>query len=185
LPQGYQIKVGGKIDDIEEMYKGLIVIIILSIFLVYVILASQYESIIYPLIILTTSPLALVGSFMAMFLFGQSYNLMSIVGIIIMLGALDNDAVIAVDMITSNRRNGMPLTDAIVYGMQKRFRAIVMTTLTSIIGMIPLVLGFGTGLELAAAISYPVIGGLIGSTIFTMFLIPVLYKYFDKISNVA
>ncbi len=183
LPQGYQIKVGGKIDDIEAMFNSLIVIILLSIFLVYVILASQYESIIYPLVILTTSPLALVGSFITMYLFGQSYNLMSIIGIIIMLGAIDNDAVIAVDMITSNRRNGMPLADAIVDGMQKRFRPIVMTTLTTIIGMIPLILGFGTGLELAAAISYPIIGGLIGSTIFTMFLIPVLYKYFDRISN--
>ena len=185
LPQGYRIKVGGKIDDINSMFNSLIIIILLSIFLVYVILASQYESIIYPLVILTTSPLALVGSFIAMYLFGQSYNLMSIIGIVIMLGAIDNDAVIAVDMITSNRRNGMPLTDAIVDGMQKRFRPIVMTTLTTIIGMIPLILGFGTGLELAAAISYPIIGGLIGSTIFTMFLIPVLYKYFDKISNVA
>ena len=183
LPQSYHIKVGGKIDDIEAMFSSLIVIILLSIFLVYVILASQYESIIYPLVILTTSPLALVGSFIAMYLFGQSYNLMSIIGIIIMLGAIDNDAVIAVDMITSNRRNGMPLTDAIVDGMQKRFRPIVMTTLTTIIGMIPLILGFGSGLELASAISYPIIGGLIGSTIFTMFLIPVLYKYFDKLSN--
>lgn len=185
LPQGYNIKVGGKIDDIEAMFNSLIVIVLLSIFLVYVILASQYESIIYPLVILTTSPLALVGSFIAMYLFGQSYNLMSIIGIIIMLGAIDNDAVIAVDMITSNRRNGMLLADAIVDGMQKRFRPIVMTTLTTIIGMIPLILGFGKGLELAAAISYPIIGGLIGSTLFTMFLIPVLYKYFDKLSNVA
>ncbi len=182
LPIGYRIKIGGKIDEAETMFKSLIIIILLSIFLVYVILASQYESILYPLVILTTSPLALVGSFIVMFLFGQSYNLMSIVGIIIMLGAIDNDAVIAVDMITSNRRSGIPLKDAIVDGMRKRFRPIVMTTLTTIIGMIPLILGFGGGLELAAAISYPIIGGLIGSTIFTLFLIPVLYKYFDRIT---
>ncbi len=182
LPQGFQIKVGGKIEDIESMFKSLIIIILLSIFLVYVILASQYESVIYPLVILTTSPLALVGSFISMYLFGQTYNLMSIIGIIIMLGAIDNDAVIAVDMITSNRRKGIPLTEAIIDGMQKRFRPIVMTTLTTIIGMIPLILGFGSGLELAAAISFPIIGGLIGSTIFTLLLIPVLYKYFDKMT---
>jgi len=182
LPPGYQIKVGGKIENINSMFNSLMVIILLSIFLVYVILASQYESVIYPLVILTTSPLAITGSFIAMFLFGQSYNLMSIIGIVIMLGAIDNDAVIAVDMITSNLRHGMPLTDAIVDGMQKRFRPIVMTMLTSIIGMIPLILGFGTGLELAAAISYPIIGGLIGSTISTLFIIPVLYKYFDRLT---
>jgi hydrophobic/amphiphilic exporter-1 (mainly G- bacteria), HAE1 family len=181
LPTGYQIKIGGRIEDVETTFKSLIIIILLSIFLVYVILASQYESIIYPLVILTTSPLALVGSFIAMYLFGHSYNLMSIVGIIIMLGAIDNDAVIAVDMITSNRKNGVPLADAIVDGMQKRFRPIVMTTLTTIVGMIPLIFGFGGGLALAAAISYPIIGGLIGSTVFTLFLIPVLYRYFDKL----
>lgn len=183
LPQGFQIKVGGKIEDIDSMFNSLLIIILLSLFLVYVILASQYESIIYPLVILTTSPLALVGSFISMFAFGQSYNLMSIIGIVIMLGAIDNDAVIAVDLITSNRRHGMPLTDAILDGMKKRFRPIVMTTVATIIGMIPLILGFGTGLELAAAISYPIIGGLIGSTIFTLFLIPVLYKYFDRLTN--
>jgi HAE1 family hydrophobic/amphiphilic exporter-1 len=181
LPPGYSIKISGKIDEVESIFKSLIIIILLSIFLVYVILASQYESIIYPLVILTTSPLALVGSFIVMYLFGQSYNLMSIIGIIIMLGAIDNDAVIAVDLITSNRRSGVPLTDAILDGMRKRFRPIVMTTLTTIIGMIPLIFGFGKGLELAAAISYPIIGGLIGSTVFTLFLIPVLYRYFDKL----
>ncbi len=183
LPSGYRVKIGGKIDEVETMFKSLLIIILLSIFLVYVILASQYESIIYPLVILTTSPLALVGSFIAMYLFGQSYNLMSIVGIIIMLGAIDNDAVIAVDMISSNRKNGVPLVEAIIDGMQKRFRPIVMTTLTTIVGMIPLIFGFGGGLELAAAISYPIIGGLIGSTLFTLFLIPVLYRYFDKSTN--
>ncbi len=180
LPPGYRIKIGGKIDEVKTMFSSLIIIILLSIFLVYVILASQYESIVYPLVILTTSPLALVGTFIVMLLFGQTYNLMSIIGIIIMLGAIDNDAVIAVDMITSNRRNGMPLTDAIVDGMQKRFRPIVMTTLTTIIGMIPLIFGFGGGLALAAAIGYPIIGGLLGSTVFTLFLIPVLYRYFDR-----
>ncbi|HKJ81605.1 MAG TPA: efflux RND transporter permease subunit, partial [Ignavibacteriaceae bacterium] len=185
LPPGYRIKIGGKIDEVESIFKSLIIIILLSIFLVFVILASQYESIIYPMVILTTSPLALVGSFIVMYLFGQTYNLMSIIGIIIMLGAIDNDAVIAVDLITSNRRNGVPLTEAIIDGMQKRFRPIVMTTLTTIIGMIPLIFGFGKGLELAAAISYPIIGGLIGSTVFTLFLIPVLYKYFDRMTNSA
>ena len=185
LPAGTQIKIGGKIDDIRTMFRGLIIIIILAIFLVFVILASEYESILYPLVILTASPLAVVGAFILMFIFGQTYNLMSIIGIVIMLGAIDNDAVIAVDMMISNRRSGMPLNDAIIEGMRKRFRPIVMTTLTSILGMVPLVLGIGKGLELAEALSYPIIGGLIGSTLFTLFLIPVLYKYFDRLSGMA
>jgi len=146
------------------------------------ILASEYESIVYPFVILLTSPLALVGAFIAMYLAGQSYNVMSIVGLVIMLGAIDNDAVIAVDLIILNRRDGMPLEDSIIDGMRKRFRPIVMTTLTTILGIIPLIVGFGKGLELAVAISYPIIGGLIASTIFTLFIIPVVYTYFDKFS---
>lgn len=183
LPRETQIKIGGKIDDIRTTFKGLVIIILLAIFLVFVILASEYESILYPFVILTASPLAVVGAFIFMFIFGQTYNLMSIIGIVIMLGAVDNDAVIAVDMMISNRRNGMPLNEAIIEGMRKRFRPIVMTTLTSILGMVPLVLGIGKGLELAEALSYPIIGGLIGSTLFTLFLIPVLYKYFDRLSR--
>lgn len=182
LPAGTQIKIGGKIDDIRATFRSLIIIVLLAIFLVFVILASLYESILYPLVILAPSPLAIVGAFITMFIFGQTYNLMSVIGIVIMLGAIDNDAVIAVDLMISNRRSGMPLNEAIIDGMRKRFRPIVMTTMTSILGMAPLVLGIGKGLELAEALSYPIIGGLIGSTIFTLFLIPVLYKVFDHLS---
>ena len=180
--QNISIKIGGKIEEIYESYRGLLIIILLSIFIVYMILASEYESIVYPFVILLTSPLALVGAFIAMYLAGQSYNVMSIVGLVIMLGAIDNDAVIAVDLIILNRRDGMPLEDSIIDGMRKRFRPIVMTTLTTILGIIPLIVGFGKGLELAVAISYPIIGGLIASTIFTLFIIPVVYTYFDKFS---
>lgn len=183
LPPGLQLKIGGKVEDIRSTFTGLLIIVLLSVFMVYVILASEYESVLYPLVILTSSPLALVGAFIFMFIFNQSYNLMSIIGIVIMLGAIDNDAVIAVDMIISNRRKGMPVKDAIIEGMHRRFRPIVMTTLTSILGVVPLVLGIGKGLELAEALSYPIIGGLIGSTVFTLLLIPVLYKYFDRLSR--
>lgn len=179
---GVSIKTGGKIEEIYESYRSLLIIILLSIFIVYMILASEYESVVYPFVILLTSPLALVGAFIAMYLAGQSYNVMSIVGLVIMLGAIDNDAVIAVDLIISNRRNGMSLEDSIIDGMKKRFRPIVMTTITTILGIIPLLVGFGKGLELAVAISYPVIGGLIASTVFTLFIIPVVYTYFDRFS---
>ncbi len=178
----FSIKVGGKVEEIYESYRGLLIIILLSIFIVYMILASEYESVIYPLVILLTSPLALAGSFVMMFLAGQSYNVMSIVGLVIMLGAIDNDAVIALDLIISNRRSGMNIKDAIIDGMTRRFRAIVITTLTTILGIIPLIVGFGKGLELVVAISYPVIGGLIASTLFTLFVIPVAYTYFDRFS---
>ncbi len=180
LPPGYEIQVGGKIEEIREAVSGLLIIILLSLFLVYMILASEYESVLYPLVILMTSPLSVVGAFLFMLLAGQSYNVMSIVGLVIMLGAIDNDTVIALDLIIDNRRQGMGLHDAVLDGMSKRLRPIVMTTLTTLLGIIPLLIGFGAGLELAAALSWPVMGGILASTLVAMFVDPVLYTYFDR-----
>ncbi|MBN2354648.1 efflux RND transporter permease subunit [candidate division KSB1 bacterium] len=180
LPPDYEIHVGGKIDEIRQAGRSLMIILLLSIFLVYIILASEYESVLYPLIILVTSPLSVVGAFIAMFLAGQSYNVMSLVGLVIMLGAIDNDTVIALDLIIANRRNGMALHEGIMDGMRKRLRPIIMTTCTTILGIIPLIIGFGAGLELATALSYPVIGGILASTLVAMFVDPVLYSYFDR-----
>ena len=180
LPPDYEIIAGGKMDEIKQSARSLFIILMLSIFLVYIILASEYESVLYPLIILVTSPLSVVGAFIVMYLAGQSYNIMSIVGLVIMLGAIDNDTVIALDLIIDNRRQGLELNDAILTGMKKRLRPIVMTTLTTLLGIIPLVAGWGTGLELAAALSYPVMGGILASTLVAMFVDPVLYSYFDR-----
>jgi len=180
LPSDYEIRVGGKIDEIRESGRSLLIILLLSIFLVYIILASEYESVLYPVIILMTSPLSIAGAFIVMFIANQSYNVMSVVGLIIMLGAIDNDTVIALDLIIDNRRQGLHLGDAIMDGMKKRLRPIVMTALTTILGIIPLLIGFGTGLEVAAALSYPIIGGILVSTLVAMFLDPVLYSYFDR-----
>ncbi len=180
LPPGYDIHLGGKMDEIRQSARSLFIILMLSIFLVYIILASEYESVLYPLIILMTSPLSVVGAFIVMYLAAQSYNIMSIVGLVIMLGAIDNDTVIALDLIIENRRQGLALNDAILSGMRKRLRPIVMTTLTTLLGIIPLVAGWGTGLELAAALSYPVMGGILASTLVAMFVDPVLYSYFDR-----
>ena len=183
LPTGYEIQVGGKIEEIREAVSGLLIIILLSLFLVYMILASEYESVLYPLVILMTSPLSVVGAFLFMFLAGQSYNVMSIVGLIIMLGAIDNDTVIALDLIIDNRRQGMGLQAAVLDGMNKRLRPIVMTTLTTLLGIVPMLIGFGAGLELAAALSWPVMGGILASTLVAMFIDPVLYTYFDRFHN--
>jgi hydrophobic/amphiphilic exporter-1 (mainly G- bacteria), HAE1 family len=180
LPAGYEIQVGGKIDEIRDAFSGLLIIIMLSLFLVYMILASEYESILYPLVILMTSPLSVVGAFLFMFLAGQSYNIMSIVGLVIMLGAIDNDTVIALDLIIDNRRQNMGLHEAVLDGMSKRLRPIIMTALTTLLGIIPLLIGFGAGLELAAALSWPVLGGILASTLVAMFVDPVLYTYFDR-----
>jgi HAE1 family hydrophobic/amphiphilic exporter-1 len=180
LPAGYQISVGGETEEIQESFRSLFIIILLSLFLVYMILAAEYESVLYPFVILLTSPLAFIGAIGAMAITGQNYNVMSLIGLVIMIGAVDNDAVIAVDIITALRRQGKNLRDAIQEGMRLRLRPILMTTATTILGIIPLVFEFGTGSELVRALTAPLVGGLIASTIFTLVAIPVVYTYVDR-----
>jgi HAE1 family hydrophobic/amphiphilic exporter-1 len=144
------------------------------------ILAAQYESVLYPFVILLTSPLAFIGAIGAMALTGQAYNVMSLIGLVIMIGAVDNDAVIVVDVITSLRRKGLALHDAIRQGMQQRLRPILMTTATTVLGIIPLFFEFGTGSELVRALTVPIVGGLIASTFFTVVAIPIVYTFIDR-----
>ncbi len=180
LPPGYRISVGGETEEIQESFRSLLIIIVLSIFLVYMILAAEYESVLYPFVILLSSPLAFIGAIGAMAITGQNYNVMSLIGLVIMIGAVDNDAVIAVDIITVLRREGMNLFDAIKQGMRRRLRPILMTTATTVLGIIPLVFEFGTGSELVRSLTAPLVGGLIASTFFTIVVIPVLYTYIDR-----
>ncbi|MBM4167802.1 MAG: efflux RND transporter permease subunit [Ignavibacteria bacterium] len=180
LPSGYTISVGGENEDIRESFKSLFIIILLSIFLVYMILAAEYESILYPFVILLTSPLAFIGAILTMAITGQNYNIMSLIGLVIMIGAVDNDAVIVVDVMTDLRRQGLGLREAIREGMRRRLRPILMTTATTVLGIIPLVFEFGTGSELVRALTAPLVGGLIASTVFTVVAIPVVYSYIDR-----
>jgi HAE1 family hydrophobic/amphiphilic exporter-1 len=180
LPSGYSVAVGGENEEMRESFRSLLLIILLSLFLVYMILAAEYESILYPLVIILTSPLAFVGAIFAMALAGQNYNVMSLIGIVIMTGAVDNNAVIAVDIITDLRRKGVGLHEAVMQGMKLRLRPILMTTTTTVLGVIPLVFEFGTGSELVRALTIPLVGGLIASTFFTLVTIPIVYTYIDR-----
>jgi len=180
LPSGYTISVGGENEEIQESFKSLFIIILLSIFLVYMILAAEYESILYPFVILLTSPLAFIGAILAMAITGQNYNIMSMIGLVIMIGAVDNDAVIVVDVITDLRREGLEVMEAIREGVRRRLRPILMTTATTVLGIIPLAFEFGTGSELVRALTAPLVGGLIASTVFTVVAIPIVYSYIDR-----
>lgn len=180
LPAGYIISVGGGNEEIQESFRSLFIVILLSLFLVYMILAAEYESILYPFVILLTSPLAFIGAITAMWIAGQNYNIMSLIGLVIMIGAVDNDAVIAVDIITALRREGMGLIEAVKEGIRRRLRPILMTTATTVLGIVPLVFEFGTGSELVRALTIPLVGGLIASTVFTVLAIPIVYTYIDR-----
>lgn len=164
----------------ESSFRSLAVVIGLSLLLVYMILAAEYESFLYPFVILLTSPLAFIGAVLAMLLTGEKYNVMSLVGIVVMIGAVDNDAVIAVDVITALRRRGAGLHEAVCRGMRQRLRPILMTTTTTLLGIVPLILSLGEGSELVRALTIPLAGGLVSSTLFTLVIIPVIYTYIDS-----
>jgi HAE1 family hydrophobic/amphiphilic exporter-1 len=180
LPVGYSISIGGENEEMESSFRSLGLVIGLSLLVVYMILASEYESLVFPFVILFTSPLAFIGAVVAMLVAGERYNVMSLVGIVIMIGAVDNDAVIAVDVITALRRSGAGLREAICFGMCQRLRPILMTTATTLFGILPLMLGLGRGSELVRALTIPLVGGLVTSTIFTLVVIPVIYTYIDS-----
>jgi hydrophobic/amphiphilic exporter-1 (mainly G- bacteria), HAE1 family len=179
LPPGYRISIGGENELMESSFRSLGLVIALSLVVVYMILAAEYESLVYPFVILLTSPLAFIGAVLAMLVAGEKYNVMSLVGMVIMIGAVDNDAVIAVDVITALRRKGMALQEAVCQGMLQRLRPILMTAATTLLGILPLMLNLGRGSELVRALTVPLAGGLISSTLFVLVVIPVVYTYVD------
>lgn len=168
LPAGIRVEVGGENEEVKSLFKSLLIILLLSLLLVYMILAAEFELLLYPLVIMLTSPLATIGAILLMLIVGASYNALSLIGLVIMIGAVDNDAVIATDCIVELRRNGYMQSDAIFLGVSKRLCSIVMTTVTTVVGIIPLLFNIDSGSELGASLSTPLVGGLLAATAFTL-----------------
>jgi hydrophobic/amphiphilic exporter-1 (mainly G- bacteria), HAE1 family len=179
LPDGYSISIGGRAGDIAESVRGLLLVAALSVLLIYMILAAEYESLLSPFVILLTGPLAFTGAILAMAITGQEYNVMSLVGLVVMIGAVDNDAVIAIDVITALRNRGRTAVDAIRLGMRERLRPILLTTATTILGILPLMWEGWTGTDMIRVLTIPLVGGLIASTVFTLAVVPVVYSWID------
>jgi HAE1 family hydrophobic/amphiphilic exporter-1 len=152
----------------------------LAVFLVYLVMASQFESLIHPLVILFTIPLALVGAVLALFLTGTTINVIAFVGVIMLAGIVVNNAIVLVDMINQLRSKGIEKTAAIMEAGRARLRPIVMTTLTTALGLLPMAIGFGEGAEVRTPMAITVIGGLLMSTLLTLVVIPVVYSLLDR-----
>ena len=182
LPEGYAYEVGGEEEDRREAMQQLTFALFVSIALVYMILVAQFESLVFPLIIIQTIPLCLVGVALALLVTFRPINLMVMLGLIMLAGIVVNNAIVLVDFINTLRRRGYERHEAVVLAAQVRFRPIVMTTLTTIGGMSPLALGLGSGSELYQSMAITVIGGLITSTLFTLLYIPVMYLILDDFS---
>ncbi len=150
--------------------------LLLSLLLVYLILAAQFESLVQPLVILMTVPLAVAGVALVLGLTGQTINLMSLTGCIVLVGIVINDAIIKVDFINQRRAAGLALRAAIMAAGRVRVRPILMTTITTVLGLLPLALGFGQGAELRAPLAIVIVGGLTSASLLTLLVVPVLYS---------
>lgn len=183
LLPNYRIKITGDEEKRQESMSNLWFALILSIVLVYMVLASQFESLIHPFVILLTIPLAVVGSILIFFILGKTFNIMAIIGVILLVGIAVNDSIILVDRINQLIREGMERKEAILQAGQQRIRPIIMTSLTTILALVPLTIGFGESASLRSPMALAVIGGLITSTLLTLVVIPCVYDVLDRFKN--
>ena len=174
-PVNCRIAVAGEREEIKRSFRSLILVFLLAAGLVYMILAAQFESLIYPFVIGFTVPLASIGVILALFLTGQSFNIISLIGIVVLMGIVVNDAIVEVDFINQERSRGRPLRESILEAGRKRLRPIVMTSVTTVFGLLPMAVGVGSGAALRRPLAIVVIGGLITATFLTLIVVPVLY----------
>jgi len=181
LPPEYSYTISGEEAMRKDSMSSLLFALLLSLILVYMVLAAQFENLIHPFTILLTVPLAVVGAVAVFFIMGEALNIMAIIGIIMLVGIAVNDSIILVDAINQFRRDGMALKEAIISAGQRRIRPILMTTLTTILALVPLTFGFGESASLRSPMAWAVIGGLITSTLLTLVVIPCIYMLFGQI----
>lgn len=181
IPQEYEIAIVGEEQKRQEAMSSLSFALILSIVLVYMVMASQFESLIHPFTILLTIPLAGVGAIWAFLILGKSLSIMAYIGIIMLAGIAVNDSIILVDAINQFKAQGLSLKESIISAGENRIRPIIMTSLTTILALLPLTFGIGESAALRSPMAIAVIAGLITSTLLTLVVIPCVYYVFDTL----
>lgn len=183
LPPGYVILPTGEEEIRQESNQNIFNALILAIVFIYLVLASQYESFVDPLSIMFSLPLSLVGAFFALWITNSSISIMSLIGIVMLMGLVTKNAILLIDFVKQQRAKGVSRTDAILTAGPIRLRPILMTTFATVFGMLPLALGIGPGAELRAPMARAAIGGMISSTLLTLVVVPVVYTLFDDVVN--
>jgi hydrophobic/amphiphilic exporter-1 (mainly G- bacteria), HAE1 family len=171
--------VTGQREEMHEAMSSMQFTLLMAVFLVYLVMASQFESLLHPFVILFTIPLALVGAVLALFITGTTLNVVAFIGVIMLAGIVVNNAIVLVDFINQLRAAGMEKFAAIREAGEIRLRPILMTTLTTVLGLLPMAVGLGEGAEVRAPMALVVIGGLLTSTLLTLVVIPVVYSLVD------
>ncbi|HOH08548.1 MAG TPA: efflux RND transporter permease subunit, partial [bacterium] len=176
MPQDFRTEIGGSAEDLQESFMYLGIALMVAILLTYMVMASQFESLVDPFTILFTIPLAMIGVALGLILTGTKLSVMALVGVVMLVGIVVNNGIVLVDHINILRARGEGLTDAICHSGRQRLRPVLITTLTTVFGMLPLALAGGEGSETWKPMGVTVIGGLSFSTIVTLVLVPVLYS---------
>ena len=182
LPSGYFIEFGGQYDDMQEAFVIMAAAFALATLLVYMIMASQFESFRHPFVIMFTIPLALFGVVLALLVSGKPVSLPVLIGFIMLAGIAVNNGIVMVDYINQLKRRGVEKKEAILQACTVRLRPVLITAFTTILGMLPMALSTSQGAEMRAPMAITVVGGLIATTLLTLFVIPIIYSLFDRVS---
>ena len=180
LAAGVKVRVGGQSEELDASVKSLLFALGLAIFLVYLVMASQFESLLHPFVIMFSIPLAAVGAVLALKLSGSAVSVVVFIGLIMLVGIVVKNAIVLIDRVNQLREAGVAKRDALAQAAESRLRPIVMTTLCTLIGFLPLAIGVGEGAEVRAPMAITVMGGLAVSTLLTLVVIPVIYDLLDR-----
>jgi len=183
IPSEYQVIIGGTAEDQQEAFFYLGLAFLAAILLVYMIMASQFESLVDPLIIMFTVPLSVIGVFVFLFITGTSLSVMALVGLVMLVGIAVNNGIVMVDYINQVRDRGVELNEAVKEASLARMRPVLMTAMTTILGMVPLAIELGSGSETWSPLARAVIGGLTTTTILTLIIVPIMYVVFERMSE--
>ena len=180
VPEGFVVQFAGEQEEQQEAYRNLMIVLLLAVALVYMVMASQFESLLHPFVIMLSIPFAAIGVVLILFLTGTNVSIPAYIGIIMLVGIVVNNAIVLVDYINLLRKQGMETREAILEGGRRRLRPILMTTLTTVFALMPMSLGLGTGAEMQAPMARVVVGGLTVAMVFTLFFIPTVYSLFES-----
>jgi len=183
LPQGVTLFFGGEYEEQQKAFREMLMVFALAVCLVYIVMAAQFESLLHPFIVMFSVPFALVGVVLALILTDTPLTTQAFMGLIMLGGIVVNNAIVLVTYINLLRERGVPLDEAVVRGASTRLRPIAMTTVTTVLGLVPLALKLGEGSEMQSPLAMTVIGGLLVSTLVTLLLIPTLYHWVSRLTG--
>ena len=179
-PPNVTSRISGQAEEMEASFTSLQLALLLALILVYLVMASLFESLLHPFVIMFTAPLAAIGAVLGIYLAGVSISVVVFIGAILLVGIVVNNAIVLVDRVNRLRLEGLDRRTAVVTGARQRFRPIMMTTITTVLGLLPMAIGLGEASELRTPMAITVIGGLLGATLLTLVVIPVVYDLVDR-----